>query len=137
MVYPSYSQLISYCSGFMIADLPWLNKTFGTILSRESDTSPDPYRLFYTSMSIASTFLLPLMIISLLFLVFVILMCSFQNCKYHIKNLMLFFYCFFLGGMSFAFATCVQGAFLNFHHLFTLNFIFYLLGIISTFILFG
>ena len=137
MVYPSYSQLISYCSGFMIADLPWLNTTFGTILSRESDASPDPYRLFYTSMSIASTFLLPLMIISLLFLVFVILMCSFQNCKYHIKNLMLFFYCFFLGGMSFACAACVQGALLNITHVYSINYIFYLLGIISMLVLVG
>jgi hypothetical protein len=24
-VFPSYAELIDYCSGFMIADMPWLN----------------------------------------------------------------------------------------------------------------
>ena len=24
-VFPSYSELIDYCRGFMLADLPWLN----------------------------------------------------------------------------------------------------------------
>ena len=28
-VYPTYSELIDYCQGFMIADLPWLNSYFG------------------------------------------------------------------------------------------------------------
>ena len=29
MIYPSRPELIDYCSGFMVADLPWLNSFFG------------------------------------------------------------------------------------------------------------
>lgn len=29
MVYPAYGELINYCAGFMVADLPWLNAFFG------------------------------------------------------------------------------------------------------------
>lgn len=32
-VYPAYGELISYCAGFMTADLPWLNLYFSEFLS--------------------------------------------------------------------------------------------------------
>jgi hypothetical protein len=28
-LYPTYAEYVSYCYGFMTADLPWLNTTFG------------------------------------------------------------------------------------------------------------
>lgn len=29
MVYPSYAEMVDYCWGFMVADLPWTNEYFG------------------------------------------------------------------------------------------------------------
>jgi hypothetical protein len=54
----------------MVADMPWINNYFAGILSDSRDSTPAPYLLFYSSLSIASTFLLPIifMIISYLIL---------------------------------------------------------------------
>ena len=27
-LYPTYAELIDYCAGFMVADMPWLNNYF-------------------------------------------------------------------------------------------------------------
>ena len=63
MVYPSYAELINFCSGFMVADFPWLNDYFGANLSEPTDKTPLPYLLFYTSLSIGSTYILALLVI--------------------------------------------------------------------------
>ena len=98
----------------MIADMPWFDSFFGNTLSDFRDASPQPFRLFYVSMSIASTYLLPLLTMASLFVIFGLIYCNFPECKVPFKNFASFVYCFFLGGISFAVAACVQGAFLNF-----------------------
>jgi hypothetical protein len=60
VVYPAYAELIDYCYGFMMADLPWLNSYFADRLSVSTEILPYPYRLFYISLSLASTYLLAL-----------------------------------------------------------------------------
>jgi len=30
MLYPAYAELLDYCSGFMFADLPWMNTFFAS-----------------------------------------------------------------------------------------------------------
>ena len=54
----------------MMADMPWINNFFAGILSDPRDSTPAPYLLFYSSLSIASTYLLPIifMVISYLIL---------------------------------------------------------------------
>ena len=66
LVYPSYAELVDFCSGFMVADLPWLNDFFGATLAEPTDTTPLPYLLFYSSLSIGSTYLLALLVIAFL-----------------------------------------------------------------------
>ena len=69
MVYPSYAEMMSYCYGFMAADIPWLNSYFSAHLSEIRDSSPDPYKLYYISLSIASTYLMALVVLIILALV--------------------------------------------------------------------
>jgi hypothetical protein len=40
LLYPTYIEYINYCTGFMYADFPWLNKFFGSNLSDGRDYSP-------------------------------------------------------------------------------------------------
>ena len=130
MIYPSYSELIDFCSGFMIADLPWFNQFFGNALSDPRDSSPLPYRLFFVSMNLPSTFFLPLIAVVGLFLVLGFVACNFEFLRATFRNLASFLYCFFLGGISFAVAACVQGGVINFEQEFTVSFSFYLLGLV-------
>ena len=107
MIYPSRPELIDYCSGFMIADFPWLNSFLGERLSDPRDISPPPYRLFFTSLNIASTYLLALTIIAgiAIFMGMILLLAS--QWKKTLKNVALFLYCFFVGGLAFAAASCI------------------------------
>jgi hypothetical protein len=59
-VYPAYAELVNYCEGFMLGDLPWLNSYFASQLAVPTETIPSSYRLFYISLSLASTYLLPI-----------------------------------------------------------------------------
>ena len=113
-VYPSYAELADYCSGFMAADLPWLNSYLSDLLSDPRDVSPAPFFLFYTSLSLASTFLLALaVIIALALLLLLGTYLGESSSRRTFKNIGLFLYNFFLAGTSFAAIACVQGAFLN------------------------
>jgi hypothetical protein len=69
MIYPTYAEFIDYCQGFMIADMPWIKNFFAELLSDPRDITPQPYLLFYTSLSIASTFLLPIIFMILIYTV--------------------------------------------------------------------
>lgn len=57
-LYPTYFEYIDYCYGFMIADFPWLNGTFSSLIANSSDVIPAPYTIYYVSLSLASTYLL-------------------------------------------------------------------------------
>ena len=130
MIYPSYAELISYCSGFMISDMPWLNRFFGSSLSLATDSTPFPYLLFYTSLSLASTYLLALVVICTIVLSLVATAYLCESTRGVIRNMGLFVYNFFLGGVSFAALICMQGALMNVASEYTLKSNFYLLGFI-------
>ena len=137
MLYPSYAELYSYCSGFMAADLPWLNSFFAELFSDPRDSSPEPYRFFYTSLSMASTYLLALIFLFSVFLVIGILAYLVSSWRDSLKNVALFLYNYFLGGLAFAAVVCAQGAFMNMAEEFTVNYIFYLLGLVLVMVLIG
>jgi hypothetical protein len=131
MIYPTYAEFIDYCQGFMIADMPWINNFFAELLSDPRDITPQPYLLFYTSLSIASTFLLPIIFMILIYTVLKVISIANKEHNQTIKNTGLFIYNYFLGGLSFASAACVQGAFLNpIDKGFSIVSIFYLFGIV-------
>lgn len=72
LLFPTYFEYISYCSGFMYADFPWLNRFFGSQLADSRDTSPAAYSLFYDNRNLASMYLLALSIFILLVIVAVL-----------------------------------------------------------------
>jgi hypothetical protein len=113
-VFPCYAELINYCSGFMLADLPWLNSFFGELLSDPRDSTPSPYLLFYTSLSIASTYLSVLALLFSLALILVVIAYLVEEWRPTITNIAKFIYTFFLGGLSLSAVLCIQGSFLNF-----------------------
>lgn len=87
--------------------------------------------MFYQSLSIGSTFLLPIAFIVICYLTLKVVSCLGLVSKIAIKNTGLVIYSFFLGGISFAGAGCVQGAFLNpMTNNFTISSAFYLFGLI-------
>jgi hypothetical protein len=114
MVYPSYAEMINYCSGFMVADFPWLNSLFGETLSEPTDVSPYPYLLFYNSLSIGSTYMLALIVIIFMASVLLLLAYLKKTWRPTLSNIGLFLYNFFLAGVAFAAVISVQGALLNF-----------------------
>ena len=128
MVYPTYVELINYCSGFMMADFPWLNSIFGPALSEPTDLTPLPYLLFYTSLSFASTYLLAFLMLILIVTVLALVSCLTSSATRVVNNIMLFFFNFFYGSLVFASVLCVQGAFLNVAQQYTQKSTFYLLG---------
>jgi hypothetical protein len=115
----------------MFADLRWLNGIFAELLSDPRDNTPEPYLVFYTSLSIASTYLLPIIVMLASYLLLKLL--SYVNLvsKETTANTISLLYNFFLGGLALAAAACVQGAFLNpMGRTFTINSCFYLLGLV-------
>lgn len=113
LVYPSYAELTNFCSGFMVADFPWLNGYFGENLAEPTDKTPLPYLLFYTSLSIGSTYLLAIFAIVFIAALLGVLAYLKDAWRDSLRNTALFFYNFFLGGIAFAAVTCVQGALIN------------------------
>lgn len=136
-LYPTYAELIDYCAGFMFADLPWLNGYLADRFSDPLDSSPEPYRLFYTSLSLSSTYLLALTVLCLAAVVLGLVYYLSESSRTSVRNVALVLYNFFLGGISFAVVVCVQGAFLNSIDYFSVSSLFYLLGIIIFLSVFG
>ena len=58
ILYPTYREYINYCTGFMTADLPWLNDIFGGVFGNDADETPSPYKVFYVNLNIGSTYFL-------------------------------------------------------------------------------
>lgn len=55
-VYPGHFEMISFCKGFMLYDIPWLNGFFGLIFGSSFDYEPEGYKLFYINLNIDSTY---------------------------------------------------------------------------------
>jgi hypothetical protein len=62
-LYPTFGEYINFSFGFMMADLPWLNSWFGYMLSDDSDQTPPGFLLYFSNMSLYSTYLLPLVVL--------------------------------------------------------------------------
>lgn len=62
-VFPGHFEMISFCKGFMLYDIPWVNGYFGSLFGSPVDYIPDGYKLFYTNLNIGSTFFLSLIIL--------------------------------------------------------------------------
>ena len=122
----------------MFADMPWFNNVFASSLADPRDASPAPYLLFYTSLNVASTFLLPILFMLLCFIVLKIIACSHKDKIETLQNISWVIYNYFLGGLSFATAACIQGALLNpMDNWITVSSAFYLLGICLFVVLLG
>lgn len=65
-LYPTYGEFVNYCYGFMMADLPWLNGIFGEAFGKDDDIIPGPHAMYYTSLSITSTYFLAIIVIALI-----------------------------------------------------------------------
>lgn len=78
IVYPSHFEYMSFCKGFMIVDIHWLNSVIAAELTDLSDKVAVPFGLFFDNMSIAGTYLLGLC-------GYILLMCIVQ-CWYYLVN---------------------------------------------------
>lgn len=122
----------------MIADMPWINNFFAGLFSDPRDSTPAPYLLFYSSLSIASTFLLPIIFMVLSYIILTVISYFKKEENETIANIGLIIYNYFLGGLSFAAVACVQGAFLNpIENDLTVVSGFYLFGILFFLMIFG
>lgn len=65
-VYPGHYEMISFCKGFMIFDVPWANAFFGLVFGSTFDYIPEGYKLFYTNMNIGSTYFIALLLVVIL-----------------------------------------------------------------------
>lgn len=71
ILYPTYREYINYCTGFMTADLPWINDILGEIFGNDADYTPSPFKVFYMNMNMGSTYFLAfitILIVSLILL---------------------------------------------------------------------
>ena len=64
-------------------------------------------------MSLSSTYLLALMVIVALAGTLILTACLFGRLGRTLRDIAMFLYCFFIGGLSLASAASTQGAFLN------------------------
>lgn len=62
VIYPTLGGYINYCYGFSLIDLPLLNTFFSEKLTNQADISPSSFKMFYTNLNIASTYLLALLV---------------------------------------------------------------------------
>ena len=95
-----------------------------------AEVSPYPYLLYYNSLSLASTYLLPFLVLTLTALTLLFVFYLKPTWKPAIVNFSLFLYTFFLAGAALASVLSLQGALLNVVSYYTVKFTFYLLGIV-------
>lgn len=130
IIFPSYLELIDYCSGFMVLDLPWLNSYFAETLSDWTETLPPSYTLFYSSMNLGSTYFLPAIILLTLSLILASIYYIFIGSRQRIMNIASFLYNVFIAGVTVATTSACIGALNNPIQTFTINGLVYIIGII-------
>ena len=67
VIYPLYGDYLNYCQGFMFLDFPWFNEYFSTLLTINTDISPETYKLFYHNLNLPSTYLFALIVVIVLY----------------------------------------------------------------------
>lgn len=68
-VYPGHYEMMSFCKGFMMYDIPWANNFFGSAFGSSFDYIPAGYKLFYTNMNIGSMYFIPLILLIMLVII--------------------------------------------------------------------
>lgn len=66
VIYPTLGGYINYCKGFTLLDFPWANDVFSKAMTDPSDTAPYGFLMFYLNVNLASTYLLALIIFTIL-----------------------------------------------------------------------
>ena len=54
VVYPTYAEHVNFCLGFMVVDLPWLNKLLPEVFANTFDTAPTGYLFYFVNMNLAA-----------------------------------------------------------------------------------
>ena len=114
----------------MTLDLPWLNDYFSSLLSEPSDITPQPYIIFYSNLSLASTFLLATVSLGALACILIALQLMCESVKEGIERMRELVYNIFIMNMVMHGCLCLQGSILNQIETFTVNTLFYIIGIV-------
>lgn len=129
-LYPSYAEYINYCYGFMTSDLPWLNAQFGQKMGNDSDIVPNAYTMFYTNLSMVSTYFLALIAIAVLWFGVALFSYLSESSKPKCESYKSFLYNFFVLGAVMSGCLSLQGVILNPIHSLSANTVFYIVGIV-------
>jgi hypothetical protein len=129
-IYPTYAEYVNYCYGFMTADLPWFNSFLGDKFGNKNDFTPKPFSMYYTNLSLVSTFFFSFIIICLIWLIIGIVYYACESLRYRLSSLKLLLYNFFSFGAVFAGSLSIQGAITNPISTLSVNSIFYIIGIV-------
>lgn len=129
-LYPTYTEYINFCYGFMLADLPWFNSFFGNTLANVSDNVPSPYLMYFVNLSLVSTYLLAFSAIVIIWFVFALISYLSESIKPICSMLKSLCYNFFILGATMAGCLALQGAIMNPISSLSANTVGYILGII-------
>lgn len=114
----------------MTADLPWFNSFLGDKFGNKNDFTPKPFSMYYTNLSLVSTFFFSFIIICLIWLIIGIVYYACESLRYRLSSLKLLLYNFFSFGAVFAGSLSIQGAITNPISTLSVNSIFYIIGIV-------
>ena len=129
ILYPTYSEYINYCYGFMTADLPWLNKYFGTVMGNSRDVIPNSYLMYYSNLSLVSTYFLALIVKIILWFCLSIVGILKQSMRLKIQSFKSLIYNIFSLGAIIAGCLSLQGIILNPLEYTNFNTVFYIIGV--------
>lgn len=124
-----YMEYMDYCYGFLSPDLPWLNLLTAS-LATNADLSPNSYLLFYSNMTLASTYLSSLCLILAIILILGLVAYFCRERREGLKVVGVFLYNFFEVGLIMAGSMSIQGAYYNNLNYITSNSWLYLVGIV-------
>jgi hypothetical protein len=128
-------KVLYFSQGFMLFDIPWLNEKISQVLSAKADHAPTIMSMYYTNMNLASTSLVTLAVFILL-----ISLSFLMKDKKELVNRDKYrqlVYNTFAFTLVYSGALSIQGSILNPITLVSVNSLFYLLGIMLYFLLFG
>jgi len=67
IVYPTYAEYINFALGFMVIDLPWMNKLLPEDMISPYDESPLGFFFYFNNMNFASMNLITLFIFLIIY----------------------------------------------------------------------
>ena len=99
-------------------------------MANPHDIKPEPYTLYYSNLSLVSTFFLATLLIIFLWCSFVFIQYAFDESKKKIDHIRTFTYNFFSLGATIAGSLCLQGVILNPIDSVSTNSVFYVIGVV-------